>query len=76
MSTEQPERYDPAIDEIVEESAPARAELLPEEIAAGSADPMGQAEAILAESEERTLDPEPDIRRTAEEATGGPVEPS
>lgn len=35
-----------------------RAHLLPEEIAAGSADPEEQAEAILAESEERTLDPE------------------
>lgn len=35
-----------------------RAHLLPEEEAAGSADPTSQAEAILAESEERTLDPE------------------
>jgi hypothetical protein len=34
-----------------------RAHLLPEEAAAGSADPAGQAEAILAESEERTIDP-------------------
>ena len=32
------------------------AELLPEEEAAGSDDPEGQAEQILAESDERTLD--------------------
>ncbi|QQS02664.1 MAG: hypothetical protein IPK37_04440 [Austwickia sp.] len=55
----------------MEEAVPDRAELLPEEVAAGSDDPIGQAEAILAESEERTLNPEPEIRRTAEEATGG-----
>lgn len=35
-----------------------RAHLLPEEIAAGSADPEGQAEAILAESDQRTNEPE------------------
>ncbi len=35
-----------------------RAELLPEEQAAGSEDPTAQAEAILAESDERTEDPE------------------
>jgi len=35
-----------------------RAHLLPEEIAVGSEDPEGQAEAILAESDERTIDPE------------------
>jgi hypothetical protein len=33
-------------------------ELLPEERAAGSDDPLAQAEAILAESDERTDDPE------------------
>jgi len=37
-----------------------RAELLPEERAAGSADPQAQAEAILAESIERTEHPDPD----------------
>jgi hypothetical protein len=36
----------------------ARAELLPEEQAAGSEDPELQARAILAESDERTEDPE------------------
>lgn len=35
-----------------------RAGLLPEEEAAGSEDPEGQAEAILEESEERTQHPE------------------
>ena len=35
-----------------------RAELLPEEEAAGSADAEAQAEAILEESDERTQDPE------------------
>jgi len=35
-----------------------RAHLLPEEQAAGSADPEAQAEAILAESDERTEHPE------------------
>lgn len=35
-----------------------RAELLPEETAAGSDDPEAQAAQILAESEERTLEPE------------------
>lgn len=36
----------------------SRAELLPEEKEAGSADPQAQAEAILADSQERTEDPE------------------
>lgn len=36
----------------------SRAGLLPEERSAGSEDPQAQAEAILAESEERTRDPE------------------
>lgn len=35
-----------------------RADLLPEEAAAGSDDPEAQAEAILAESEERIVEPE------------------
>jgi hypothetical protein len=35
-----------------------RAELLPEEQAAGSDDPTAQAEAILEESDERTAHPE------------------
>lgn len=35
-----------------------RAHLLPEELAAGSDDPQSQAEAILAESAERTENPQ------------------
>jgi hypothetical protein len=35
----------------------SRAELLPEEVAAGSDDPKEQAEVILEESQERTDDP-------------------
>ncbi|MGN6252269.1 MAG: hypothetical protein ACTHNS_10690 [Marmoricola sp.] len=35
-----------------------RAELLPEEQAAGSDDPEGQAAAVLRDSDERTADPE------------------
>jgi hypothetical protein len=35
----------------------SRAELLPEETAAGSDDPEAQAEAILEDSDERTEDP-------------------
>lgn len=41
-----------------EERAEQRAsELLPEEVAAGSDAPLAQAEAILAESDDRTEDP-------------------
>lgn len=54
-----------------------RAMLLPEEKAAGSDDPEAQAEAILAESEERTISPAtgPDAdveHRTSAEATPPP----
>lgn len=46
-------------DESADESRiERRAELLPEELEAGSADPRAQAEAILAESDERTNAPE------------------
>jgi hypothetical protein len=46
----------------------ARAEdLLPEEQAAGSDNPIAQAEAILEESEARTLDPVAEEHRTSEE---------
>jgi len=38
----------------------SRAELLPEEQAVGSDDPLAQAEAILAESAERTEHPDAD----------------
>jgi hypothetical protein len=57
-------------DERVEQRA---AELLPEERSVGSADPQAQADAILAESDEREadLDAAPDSfleHRTAEQA--------
>lgn len=46
---------------VTEHNVETRAELLPEERSTGgSADPGAQAEAILAESEERTLHPDPD----------------
>lgn len=41
-----------------DERIAGRAELLPEELAAGSADAEAQAEAILEESDERIDDPE------------------
>ena len=51
-----------------------RSNLLPEEKAVGSDDPKAQAEAVLADSLERTEHPDPDSstqspRRTSEEAT-------
>jgi hypothetical protein len=51
-----------------EERVDTRSELLPEERAAGSDDPHDQAEAILAESDERTAHPE----ETREESTQTP----
>ncbi len=41
-----------------QERVAERADLLPEELVAGSADPEAQAEAILAESDRRTDQPE------------------
>ena len=55
--------------ELPEEQATEhRAHLLPEEVAAGSDDPEAQAEAILEESQERTLHPE----QTRNESTQTP----
>ena len=46
---------------VTDENVETRAQLLPEEQAAGGSDnPEEQAEAILAESEERTIHPDPD----------------
>ena len=46
---------------VTEGNVETRADLLPEEQSAGgSADPEAQAEAILAESEERTVHTDPD----------------
>jgi hypothetical protein len=43
-----------------------RAELLPEELAAGSDNPEEQAEAILEESDERTEHPEETMRESTQ----------
>ena len=51
---------------VTDENIETRAQLLPEEQSAGgSEDPEAQAEAILAESEERTIHPD------ADDAQGG-----
>lgn len=47
-----------------------RAHLLPEEVAAGSDDPEAQAEAILKESQDRTLHPE-ETRNESFQTPGG-----
>ena len=65
---------DPDLDD---QRAADRAELLPEEQAAGSHDPRAQAEAILEESDERSAsrDAAPDSRvehRTSDEVTEQP----
>jgi hypothetical protein len=55
-----------AFENVPEDNIETRAQLLPEEEAAGGSDaPEEQAEAILAESEERTLHPD------ADDAQGG-----
>jgi len=55
--------------EAVERHVESRAELLPEERAAGSDDPQAQAEAILAESLERTEHPDADASSQSRHAT-------
>ena len=52
-------------DDRIEQRA---AELLPEERAAGSADPRAQAEAILADSDRREDDPEAVENRRSDQA--------
>jgi hypothetical protein len=50
-----------AVANVTEENVETRAQLLPEEKSAGGSDnPEEQAEAILAESEERTIHADPD----------------
>lgn len=59
--SENPDRTDSAAvdqDSVDQDSVNERAHLLPEELAAGSDDPQLQAEIILQESAERTLDVE------------------
>ena len=55
--------------EAGERHVESRAELLPEELAAGSDDPQAQAEAILAESLERTEHPDADASSQSRHAT-------
>jgi len=60
MTTSQPPTPE-ARANVSEHNVDTRSELLPEEESAGgSDDPRAQAEAILAESEERTLHPDAD----------------
>ena len=54
--------------DATESAAQQRDQLLPEELAVGSDDPEAQAAAILAESEQRTLQPE----QTREQSTQTP----
>jgi hypothetical protein len=50
-----------AVANVTEENVETRAQLLPEEQSAGGSDiPEEQAQAILAESEERTVNADPD----------------
>ena len=59
--TTQKEPSPEARNNVTDENIETRAQLLPEEQAAGgSDDPAAQAEAILAESEERTVHADPD----------------
>src|SRR6478609_7334536 len=60
--------------EAVERHVESRAELLPEERAAGSDDPQAQAEAILAESLERTEHPDADASSQSRQATSDVAE--
>jgi hypothetical protein len=53
----------------LDERAETRAELLPEEQAVDSADPEGQARAVLRDSDRRTEDPVPTMTRRPEETT-------
>ena len=58
-------------EEPEEERVQRRAELLPEEQAAGSDDPHEQAREILEESDERTADPEGTAAESVQTADPG-----
>ncbi|MEV0943194.1 hypothetical protein AB0I90_22815 [Micromonospora wenchangensis] len=62
-----------------QERVESRAHLLPEEAAVGSDDPQAQAEAILAESDLRTADPQAApgtvLEHRTSEQTVTPIEP-
>jgi hypothetical protein len=51
----------------IPERSETRAELLPEEQAVESDDPEGQAREVLRDSDRRTENPEPTMRRRPEE---------
>jgi hypothetical protein len=57
---------DDMTDKPDDERVEQRAQLLPEEQQRGSDDPTRQAEAILADSDERTADPERARRRSTQ----------
>lgn len=63
-----------------EERIESRAELLPEERAAGSEDPHDQAEQILRESDERTAHPEEtgaeSVQTSSQEERPDPAQPA
>ncbi len=61
MSVDATPPHDSDDDEAQARHIASRAELLPEELAAGSDDPQAQAAAILEEAEERTEHPERDV---------------
>src|SRR4051812_33778179 len=61
-------------DDLPSDAVEERADLLPEERAAGSADPQAQAEEILAESVDRTEQPDPDAS-THPDAGAAPTPP-
>jgi hypothetical protein len=56
-------------EEASDRAVGSRAELLPEERSVGSDDPQAQAEAILAESQERTEHPDADASSQSRHAT-------
>lgn len=62
--------HEPADQERDDERIAERAELLPEEVEAGSEDPEAQAAAILDDSDERVDDPEGTRRGSSQ--TPGP----
>lgn len=67
---QQDDQHDDDRDEATQAQHVARrAELLPEELAAGSDNPQAQAEAILDEAEERTEHPERDVSLPASPPT-------
>lgn len=61
----------PRSEGVDDERVDRRAELLPEEAEVGSADPHGQAEAILADSDFRTEHPDEARRQSQQLPPGG-----